>query len=416
VQVSAPSLSWFARSVLTIPSGMARLALPADLALRVLRRSAATPLLSWLAPGWVIVGRREGAAADPAVDADSSSVALWPAGAGHGPGDGGHDLPSLEAMISGPGIRTVVLGASKDPNAKLSVLVWPAGEPVPDRVVKVPTTERAAAAVAAEEAALLQLSERLQGPLRETVPTVLGRADAWGRPALVMGALPGTPMATLYHRYRHTADQAAVAADFEAAGDWLAAFQQSTAAGSHRLSAGDGLAARLSGRFPDAGGLDEVLASMGLIEDRLGQVTVADTAVHGDYWFGNLLVRDGRVSGVVDWEAAEAVGSPIRDLGRFVLSYALYLDRHTRPGRRVAGHPGLRAGDWGAGVIHALGGDGWFPSTVRRFLEVGLRRLGIPDRLWRDVALAAVAEVAAGADHPEFAKAHFDLLQRLVAA
>ena len=60
--------------------------------------------------------------------------------------------------------------------------------------------------------------------------------------------------------------------------------------------------------------------------------------MHGDFWFGNLLTRDGVVSGVVDWEHAAAQGSPLRDAVRFVLSYSLYLDRHTRPGRRVLGH------------------------------------------------------------------------------
>ena len=35
--------------------------------------------------------------------------------------------------------------------------------------------------------------------------------------------------------------------------------------------------------------------------------------VHGDYWPGNILWRDGRIVAVVDWEDA-AVGEPLADL------------------------------------------------------------------------------------------------------
>jgi aminoglycoside phosphotransferase (APT) family kinase protein len=137
--------------------------------------------------------------------------------------------------------------------------------------------------------------------------------------------------------------------------------------------------------------------------------------VHGDLWFGNVLAA-GHVTGVVDWEAGAVRGDPVRDLARFVLAYALYLDRHTPPGRRVRGHPGLRAGHWGAGVAYAIDGTGWFPDLARGFLDQGLRRLGLPGALWRDVALAGLADVAATADHAAFALAHLRLLRHLLAA
>jgi len=40
----------------------------------------------------------------------------------------------------------------------------------------------------------------------------------------------------------------------------------------------------------------------------------APVLLHGDYWPGNLLWRDGRLSAVIDWEDA-AVGDPLMDLG-----------------------------------------------------------------------------------------------------
>jgi aminoglycoside phosphotransferase (APT) family kinase protein len=35
--------------------------------------------------------------------------------------------------------------------------------------------------------------------------------------------------------------------------------------------------------------------------------------LHGDFWPGNILWRDGRLSGVVDWEDAK-IGDPLADL------------------------------------------------------------------------------------------------------
>ncbi len=136
--------------------------------------------------------------------------------------------------------------------------------------------------------------------------------------------------------------------------------------------------------------------------------------VHGDFWFGNLLLSGQAVSGVVDWECGTVAGEPLRDVARFALSYALYLDRHTRRGRRVAGHPALRAERWGDGLRYALTGRGWFPDLMREFLRRNLSRLGAAPELWFDLAVAGVAEVAVTANHPEFAAAHLRLLRDVI--
>jgi hypothetical protein len=93
--------------------------------------------------------------------------------------------------------------------------------------------------------------------------------------------------------------------------------------------------------------------------------------------------------------------------------YALFLDRRTKVGRQVAGHSGLRAGEWGAGVAYAVDGTGWFPELFRRFLRDGLARLGADTASWRDLALAGIAEVAALADDDEFARRHLELFRTL---
>jgi hypothetical protein len=64
-------------------------------------------------------------------------------------------------------------------------------------------------------------------------------------------------------------------------------------------------------------------------------------------------------------------------------------------------------------VAYAIDGRGWFPALFQRFLRDGLQRLGAPEDLWRHAALAGIAEVAALADEPEFARKHLLLLKQL---
>jgi len=129
---------------------------------------------------------------------------------------------------------------------------------------------------------------------------------------------------------------------------------------------------------------------------------------------GGVSLRPGEaVRGVIDWENSRPDGLPTRDLARFVIAYSLYLDRHTRPGRRVSGHRGLVAGEWGAGVEYAIKGTGWYPELAQRFVSDGLQRLGVPSDRCRDVMLAEIACIAADADHPDFAWNHLLLLRRL---
>jgi aminoglycoside phosphotransferase len=315
--------------------------------------------------------------------------------------------------IRSSGLRSVVMGVSKDPNAKVTVLLVSPLSGLPVLAVKAPTTDRAAAAVEAEAKALLELAESGHPGVGEGIPRIVDFLDLEGRTAVVMTALQGTPMSTLYLRRRHTASPDRVGADFAAAARWLATFQAESASAPAPLDMDGGVRSLLQLRFTGAHGLDGDLERLGQICTRLAQHKVPRTAVHGDLWFGNLLVAKGDITGVVDWEAAAVSGEPVRDLVRFALMYALYLDRRARPGREVAGHPGLTASVWGAGVDYALNGSGWFPDLFRHFLSSGLARLGAPRTAWRDAALAGIAEVAALTDDDAFARRHLELFRSL---
>jgi aminoglycoside phosphotransferase (APT) family kinase protein len=321
---------------------------------------------------------------------------------------------TLAAFIDQVGGRAACLAMSRDPNAKVSILLFPPGAARPAYVAKVPTTDAAARSVEREAEQLAEVASRLLGPVSATIPKVVATVEHLGRPVLVMTAMPGQSMLAAYHSWRHTARAKTVAADFAAAGHWLAGLQSAT--GSEQVSLAqmlDGVADVIGHRFGGEPGADADLADLAALRGRLADHRTPQSVVHGDFWPGNLLIERGRVLGVIDWEAARPAGTPARDLARFVTSYSLYLDRHTRRGHRVAGHPGLRADRWGAGVEYAVDGAGWYPDLARSFVQTGLERLGAPPACWRDVLLADLAVTAATADHHEFARNHLLLCRRL---
>jgi aminoglycoside phosphotransferase (APT) family kinase protein len=66
------------------------------------------------------------------------------------------------------------------------------------------------------------------------------------------------------------------------------------------------------------------------IRDRLESVstlphTNALVLLHGDYWPGNLLWRDGRLAAVIDWEDART-GDPLADVGNMRLETLFFFD------------------------------------------------------------------------------------------
>lgn len=313
-------------------------------------------------------------------------------------------------IVSDPTVRLAVLGASRDPNGKVTVLILPDDARCPRLAIKVPTTAAGAAAVARERHTLEALHSLNASVIETTAPFPVESVTAAGLEAMVLTLLPGTPMTTLYHRWGHTRSHHRVARDLGAVTEWLTRLQQETSDGSAEVDMDGGVVERLTHRFGDEPELAAVVVRVERACATLRRYRSPRTVVHGDLWCGNVLVRDGVVTGVVDWEEAELRGEPLRDLARFALTYALYLDRHTRPGARVAGHPGLSAGAWGCGIDYLLTGDGWICDLLRAFLRLGMRRLGVPGELWREAVVAGVAEVAARADDEDFARAHLRVL------
>ena len=322
--------------------------------------------------------------------------------------------PDLRALLRTPGSRVILLDASRDPNSAVMVLVTAPGSTEPHLAVKIATTAAAAEVIEREARLLVELRRRPLPLVDETLPRHIGIFDADGMLASATSVVPGIPMRTSYHAFRHIARPDSVRRDFAAAQNWLMALHTDSMAAASPIALLDGVAARIAARWPDNLRALDLAERLEPLAARLASAGTQRTVVHGDFWAGNLLISRDAVTGVVDWAAAELSGEPLRDVIRFVLSYSLYLDRHTRPGRPVSGHPGLRADGWGAGIRYGMSGQGWYGQLVRDFVESALARLGAPGGLWRAALLAGLGEIAATADQADFAICHRDLLCQLI--
>jgi hypothetical protein len=375
----AAVLSYVRHSLLAIPPPMPGWLYPAA------RAALAVPALPRVLPGLAVTAQDLGAHPEP----DTLS-----------------DIGRLTA--SGP---VVLLGHGHDPAAQVLLLIFPSGAPDPELAVKIPADPDAARSVLREAERLRALAGLPLGAARPTVPTVLGLLRHGDLPALATTALPGVSMLVAYHRPGHHARPGPVRADFAAAADWLSGFQSATAGPLAPLDLRPGVAEALDERLPRP-----ARVHLHALRRRLRTQRAPRTAVHGDFWPGNLLVSHGRISGVVDWEHARSAASPLADPARFVVSYCQYLDDRTRPGHRVPGHHGLIAGRPGAALAYALDGAGWYPRLVREFLAAALHRLGLPVACGRDAVLAELAAVAAEAVEPRFAEAQVRAFILLLAA
>jgi len=320
---------------------------------------------------------------------------------------------NLSELLADTKFRMTVLGTSRDPNAKVTVLLVPTGVDRSPLVVKVPTTAIAAETVAREADFLTALHSFSSPLIASTVPRVVEMVTTSRGDALVATLAGGRPMTTAYHRWRHTRSRVAVARDLGAVAAWLRRLHTETASGSAPVEMDAGITDRILARFGHEPTVTHTVSAVASACSRLRKHRAPRTVVHGDLWCGNVLLRDGTVSGVVDWEEGIGAGEPLRDVAHFALTYALYLDRHTRPGRPVTGHPGLRATGWGAGIAYLLDGDGWACDLLRTFVRMTMRGLGVPGDLWRDALTAGIAEIAALADDATFAQAHLQLLGRI---
>jgi Phosphotransferase enzyme family len=288
----------------------------------------------------------------------------------------------------------LVVGIDRDPTAKVTVILFDQTG-LASAVVKVARRAEEEAALRAEHSMLVELRSASLPTITCDVPRPLLMERIAGRAALVTTALSGSPLTVRYHEPGHVQDPGQVAADLSMAGSWLLRFQGETQTGEPvpMAAAFEGWVLPVFERYRERIGWsdweEQLLERLAVLAVELDDVAIPLAAVHGDYATGNLLVKDGRISGVVDWELGRPVGPPFSDLFKFAASYGSYLDRAT-PLRNggLPGHPGWAEARarWGAfggwtnavGFLYAYLGQGWFSDLVRTFLADHLRQLGLP--------------------------------------
>ena len=327
----------------------------------------------------------------------------------------------------------MVVGIDRDPGAKVTVLLFDAA----GRLTAVAKTTRSPGAdvpLRAEHDMLAGLGDLPLATVRPQVPRALLLEGVAGRTVLVTAALPGGPMTVGYHRPGHVQRPVLVAADFAAAGGWLAAFQHETRQGEvscpdaferYAVPAFDRYRAAFGWGEPEERLVAQCVAGV----ERHARSLVPLCAVHGDFAPGNLLVEDAgarrtRVCAVVDWERGRRRGPALTDLFKFAASYGSFLDRAAPFGRHgLRGHPGWadvrdRVGGDAAwpnlvGFLYAFTGQGWFPDLVRGYLAAGYERLGVPVGVQAVFLPAFVAEQATTLSDPVYRRGYRDLLHAL---
>jgi hypothetical protein len=201
------------------------------------------------------------------------------------------------------------------------------GTPGPVAVLKVRRPGTGRLGLSREWQALCTLRRTLPEPLRDVVPQPIRYHEVEGLELLSMTCLPGRPVYLELHNRLISSRRVPV--HMAAAVSWIIALHEATANPEDRVEEGNGLpdpgvlaeaASCHPGRAEQGQPLDDWYEE--LLEE-LWASPLARTASHGDYWARNLLLDEGRVRGVVDWEHHHPGGVPTTDLFHFLLTYGL---------------------------------------------------------------------------------------------
>ena len=222
------------------------------------------------------------------------------------------EIPTLRLDMS----RAVKLSGARGYHGKATFFLLDAGG-VPEAVMKVARSPSAGWSLRREHWALRYARRRSPSGTRLPREYFVGRID--GHWVCVQEAMSGVPMATLLREQPSAAQDAA-----ERAVHWIGAWTKTTE--------------RDTGRGPRAAaGRRRVLTQLSRLEQNvpwspheksaLRDLTDAwltcegrTCCLHGDYWYGNLLIDGEGTLGVLDWEFAQSDGPLFYDLFFFLVS------------------------------------------------------------------------------------------------
>lgn len=172
----------------------------------------------------------------------------------------------------------------------------------------------------------------LTGSVQRTVPKtfLLGRIN--GLACSVEQAISGEPMEIARSRWRLDTKTARSVRAFS---DWLVSFQYQMQTGYGRLdhSSISKLLATSKAHLNGPSIPERVTALLSHLEYSTPALQLPLTWRVGDCHHSNILLSDGQVSGVVDWDGAQPGQWPIYDWFQFVFEYAQEYSKKLRPTR-----------------------------------------------------------------------------------
>jgi Phosphotransferase enzyme family len=230
-------------------------------------------------------------------------------------------------------LSPVVIAHRKTALAVVSVVLLGGEVPV---VAKLPRYGRSSAAIRRESSNLDAVAGSTLGPIRETVPRPLGLHEIGGVEVHLQTGVTGRLLAAESARRLRPA---ALRRQLQLMFTWAARLQR--ASGRWAVVDGELIDERLVPLAEAAiRALDDDRRVRTLLERAieharaLSRTPIRLGVAHGDLWAGNVLVEDGWISGIVDWERAALDELPIWDPVKAVLDTAYHLDRYRSIPRR----------------------------------------------------------------------------------
>ncbi|HID63396.1 MAG TPA: aminoglycoside phosphotransferase family protein [Anaerolineae bacterium] len=213
---------------------------------------------------------------------------------------------------------------------RVIVFVFARGARLPTFVAKIGRNHPDAPRLRQEYDNLLYLRDRL-GDLASTLPRPLYLGEVAGHPVMVETFLTGKvmlPTGPLCWRRNYSRDLQAMLV-------WLKAFQTRTTVGYLRWDEAV-LDAKARRRIDKAGrkaGVSRITVDyLNNLANGLRDRQLPLVSAHGDLHHSNILLADGRVCGVTDWEFSSRASYPFFDWFQFLFEYNLELSKKRRRG------------------------------------------------------------------------------------
>ncbi len=203
---------------------------------------------------------------------------------------------------------------------RILFFVFPDKAFYPVALAKVPRDDSGRALLRQEHDTLNKVHSLVSAELKATIPEPLTLVE-WGRELIGLErALEGHPQENTPHQ---SVRSPLAAEQRELAQNWLLAFHTQTNTALVTLSSESVFSTTLSSLealrayYQLTSHEEKLIARLKEQMSQLADQCLPLVCQHGDFWTGNILWKDGKISGIVDWEHSRLEAPPFRDLFLF---------------------------------------------------------------------------------------------------